>query len=198
MMDYDERKARLTALAAEAAEFGRCGGSESVSPVIPGQGRADAPVVLVGTAPAEAEVRAGRLWAGRAGGILDELLAEAGLARDDIYMTNLLKSPLPAFRRPKMAEVEACRDFLEREIEIVDPKVVTPMGYYPTKALFAWWGLGNPRRDEYHSLYGFGQYAEGRIILPLPNPAALIPAPEITEWARGAYRRLREALDAGE
>ena len=173
----------------------RCVLHKSREQAVGGDGDPRAPIMLVGQAPGEEEERTGRLWSGRAGEILDDLLDGAGLARDDVYATNLLKCRLPGYRRPKIAEIEACFPFLLEEIEIVKPRVIAPLGYYPTKTFFAHYDLGNPSRDEYAEVYGTVYRAADRLLVPLRNPAALIPAPEIYDTVRAQYRTLADALN---
>jgi uracil-DNA glycosylase family 4 len=110
--------------------------------VVPGvlpAGRAR--VLLVGEAPGAAEDEAGRPFVGRSGALLDELLAEAGLARDVVAVANVLKCRPPANRKPRRAEVARCRPWLSRQIELVDPLVVVALG-----ATAAEWFFGTGAR----------------------------------------------------
>jgi len=153
-------------------------------------------IMLIGQAPGEEEERHNRLFVGPGGAVLDELLATAGLSRSDVYITNLLKCRLPGNRRPKMFEIATCGTFLTAEIQIVKPELIAPLGYYATKAIFERFGLGNPRRDRYRTIYGRIFRVGDLSILPLQNPASLIPAPETRGEVMGNYSRLQEALGA--
>ncbi len=150
--------------------------------------------MLIGQGPGEDEDKGGRLWAGPAGELLDSLLAGAGLRREEVYLTNLLKCMLPGYRRPKIAEIEACWSYWREEIYTVDPRVLAPLGYYATKTILDKYELGNPRRDEYREIYGTMYNIGQRILLPLDNPAALIPAPEIAAKMRRNFARLGDLL----
>ena len=163
-----------------------------------GVGPRDARIMLVGQAPGDTEDRTGRLWTGPAGKILDRLLVAAGLTRREIYLTNLLKSRLPGYRRPKMSEIDACLPYLLREIELLAPAVIASLGYYATKTLLEHFGLGNPQRSEYRALYGRPHEVGPRMLLvPLQNPASLIPAPETEAKVLSNYAVLRRVLQGG-
>lgn len=166
-------------LQSEIEDCTRCPLYCTRSRAVCGEGPRDARIMLVGQAPGDTEDRTGRLWTGPAGNILDRLLVAAGLTRREVYLTNLLKSRLPGYRRPKMSEIAACLPYLLREIELLAPAVIASLGYYATKTLLDRYGLGNPQRSEYRGLYGRPYEVGPRMLLvPLQNPASLIPAPE--------------------
>lgn len=96
--------------------------------VVPGVRPAGADVLLVGEAPGAVEDDTGVPFVGRAGRLLDSLLAEAGLPRDRVAVTNVLKCRPPANRKPRRVEVQRCRPWLARQIELVDPVVVVALG----------------------------------------------------------------------
>ena len=86
------------------------------------------PLLLVGEAPGATEDETGVPFAGRAGQLLDSLLAEVGLARDALAVVNVLKCRPPANRKPARAEVARCRPWLERQLELLDPALVLTLG----------------------------------------------------------------------
>jgi uracil-DNA glycosylase len=104
---------------------------------VPGTRPRGADVLLVGEAPGAQEDLAGVPFVGRSGRLLDELLGEAGLPRDRVAVTNVVKCRPPANRKPLRAEVGRCRPWLEREVELVDPVVVVTLG-----GTAAEWALG--------------------------------------------------------
>lgn len=95
---------------------------------VPGEGPADAKIVLVGEAPGREEDIQGRPFVGRAGKLLDKLLAEAGLKREELFITNVVKSRPPGNRRPAKAEIEACLPYLWRQSALIRPRVVGLLG----------------------------------------------------------------------
>ena len=98
-------------------------------PVI-GEGSHDADIMFIGEAPGKSEAMTGKPFCGRAGKILDELLASIGLDRKDIYITNILKDRPPDNRDPLPSEIELYAPFLDRQIEIIEPKSIVPLGRY--------------------------------------------------------------------
>ncbi len=96
--------------------------------LVPGEGPLDAKVMLVGQAPGRHEDMQGRPFVGLSGRLLDRLIKSAGLKRDRIYITSVVQFFPPKNRAPSWQEVEACRKFLKRQIEIIDPKIVVLAG----------------------------------------------------------------------
>jgi uracil-DNA glycosylase len=152
--------------------------------LVPGEGPADARVMLVGEAPGRFEDESGRPFVGRAGALLDELLGAAGLAREDVYITNVVKARPPRNRDPTRAEVEHWMPVLEEELEIVSPELVVPLGRHAL-AHFA----PGARIGEVH---GRRIEAGGRALYPLYHPAAALRSAKLRETlfedARGLTR----------
>ncbi|MBM3138275.1 MAG: uracil-DNA glycosylase [Chloroflexi bacterium] len=118
-------------------------------PVI-GEGNLDADIVFIGEAPGKNEALSGKPFCGRAGKVLDELLGEAQLRREDVYITNIVKDRPPNNRRPTKEEVEIYSPFLIRQLEIIQPKVIVTLG--STSARFAF--------DHLHVPGGFKAFGE--------------------------------------
>ena len=125
----------LKALHAEIVAHGGCGFEpcETASRMVPGEGNPSAAVVFVGEAPGATEDQLGRPFLGRAGKLLDELLAEAGLVRGDVWITNVVKARPPKNRDPKAPEIAHWMPVLEREIELIQPRYVVPLGRHALK-----------------------------------------------------------------
>jgi uracil-DNA glycosylase len=125
----------LAALRAEIVAHGGCGFEpcETASRMVPGEGSPVAAVMFVGEAPGATEDSLGRPFVGRAGRLLDELLAEAGLVRSDVWITNVVKARPPKNRDPKAPEVAHWMPFLQRELAIIQPRVVVPLGRHALK-----------------------------------------------------------------
>lgn len=105
----------------------------TASRMVPGEGNPAAAVMFVGEAPGATEDELGRPFVGRAGKLLDELLAEAGLERSDVWITNVVKARPPKNRDPKAGEVAHCMPWLARELEIIRPSLVVPLGRHALK-----------------------------------------------------------------
>ena len=108
---------------------------ESRSRIVDGVGPDDADLLLLGEAPGANEDEQGEPFVGRSGSILDEALRDAGLARDDVRITNCVRCRPPENRDPHTEELANCRGHLERELAVVDPKLVVTLGKVPSEHL---------------------------------------------------------------
>lgn len=104
-------------------------------PVI-GEGNHDADVLFIGEAPGKNEAEQGRPFCGRSGKMLDSLLESIGLDRSDVYITNVVKDRPPQNRDPKPEEIELYAPFLDRQVEIIEPKVVATLGRFSMEYMF--------------------------------------------------------------
>ncbi|MFZ2763701.1 MAG: uracil-DNA glycosylase, partial [Minisyncoccia bacterium] len=110
-------------------------------PVI-GEGSHTAEIMFIGEAPGENEAKTGRPFCGRAGKVLDDLLVSVGIERKDVYVTNIVKDRPPANRDPLPDEIEIYGPFLDRQIEIIKPKVVATLGRFSMQYVMNRYGLG--------------------------------------------------------
>lgn len=163
--------------------FEPCAGATNM---VPGEGSATAAVMLVGEAPGASEDLAGRPFVGRAGQVLEEVLAAAGLERREVYITNVLKARPPGNRDPRAAEVAHSLAWLEQELALVAPRLVVPLGRHAL-AHFA----PGTRISEVH---GRLLYAGGRALFPLYHPAAALRSTGLRATLLADARRLPAAL----
>ncbi|MCD6177720.1 uracil-DNA glycosylase [bacterium] len=110
---------------------------------VPGQGSLKAKIMFIGEAPGANEDKEGKPFCGAAGKVLDHLLEIVDLDRKDIFITNILKCRPPQNRDPQKKEIEACAPYLERQIEIIKPKIICTLGNYSTSYIFEKYGLKN-------------------------------------------------------
>src|SRR3954469_18252031 len=96
--------------------------------VVFGSGNADADLMFVGEAPGRHEDEQGLPFVGQAGKLLEKLLGEIGLERGDVFIANVLKCRPPGNRDPQPMEIEACRDYLDRQVELIEPRVICTLG----------------------------------------------------------------------
>lgn len=123
----------LEALRELIGECFRCDLGCTRTNLVFGVGNPRAPVVFVGEAPGRQEDQKGEPFVGAAGQLLSELLAHAGLRREDVYIANVLKCRPPNNRNPESFEIEACTPFLREQIRIIDPKVLVTLGNFASK-----------------------------------------------------------------
>ena len=121
MSDFDALERRVHACT-------RCTLSQKRTKAVPGEGSRSADIVFVGEGPGFHEDQQGRPFVGPAGRLLDELLASVGLDRKDVYITNMIKCRPPNNRDPLPGEIEACKPYLDEQIEMIAPKVVVALG----------------------------------------------------------------------
>ena len=178
----------LEALAAEIRAHRGCGFEpcETCTNPVPGEGSPVAEVMLVGEAPGAKEDETGRPFVGAAGRLLDALLAEAGLARADVFITNVVKARPPGNRDPRAAEVAHSLPWLEAQLALIQPRLLVPLGRHAL-ARFA----ADAKISEVH-----GQVVErdGRRLFPMYHPAAALRNPRLRETLSEDARALRAAL----
>jgi uracil-DNA glycosylase len=159
----------LERVAAEAATCTRCRLQESRTQVVFGQGSPTAELMFVGEAPGFHEDRQGLPFVGPSGQLLNRLLAGIGLAREDVYICNVIKSRPPGNRDPLPDEIAACRPWLDAQIRLVDPQVVVTLGNFAAKTLLETaTGISRLRGRTYPF--------QGRVLLPTFHPAAALHA----------------------
>jgi uracil-DNA glycosylase family 4 len=185
---HGDRQAQLDAIAAEIVkhppcEFEIC---NQANHLVPGDGPAEARVVLVGEAPGAREDATGRPFVGGAGKLLDQLLDEAGLTRDDVFITNVVKARPPKNRDPRADEVAHYRPWLERQLDVIEPELIVPLGRHALAHF-----VPGVTVTEAH-----GQIVEagGRRILPWYHPAAALHNQRLRETLLADARGLRDAL----
>ncbi len=177
----------LSLLSAEVRRCTRCPLSMTRTNAVPGEGPSDAPVVIIGEGPGRNEDAQGRPFVGAAGKQLEGLLKEAGLRRDDVYITNVVKCRPPENRRPTGAEADACQPFLERQLELVRPKVVVLLGDSALKRFLPAESLATA----HGKLFRLVRFA----IFPTYHPAAMIYNRALEKVTGDDFKELGKILD---
>jgi uracil-DNA glycosylase family 4 len=193
----DRRRAHIAALALDAlvediAQCRACGLCETRRQTVPGTGAADAAWMFVGEAPGADEDAQGEPFVGAAGRLLDNMLAALRLARDhDVFIANVLKCRPPGNRAPSPPEVEACRPYLDRQIELVGPQLIVALGKSAACTLLDIDASVASLRNRVHRY-------RGRPLIVTYHPAYLLrtPADKAKAWEDllFARRTLRESL----
>ena len=150
--------------------------------------------MFVGEAPGAEEDRQGLPFVGRAGQLLNEMLDEIGLSREDVFICNVLKSRPPDNRDPLPGEIAACEPYLFEQVRLIEPRVVCTLGNFATKLL-----TGSPTgitrvrgAPQTHELGGRTVF-----LLPLFHPAAALRTPAVKEQLRADFATIPALLDAG-
>ena len=180
-------EAELRALRRGIVRCRRCRLCAQRRHAVPGEGPAEARLLVVGEAPGAAEDASGAPFRGAAGAFLDDLLAEAGMDRAGIFVTNCVKCRPPANRTPRADELATCRTaWLVPQIEAVDPRLIVLLG---RTALGAVLGERRPLREVHGRLVRQG----ARVVLPTYHPAAGMRFPPIGARMRQDFAALRRA-----
>jgi DNA polymerase len=190
--DAAQRREELKAVWEQASTCMRCPQLAATrQTVVFGAGNADADLMFVGEAPGAREDERGLPFVGQAGRLLDQLLEEIGLARADVFVCNTLKCRPPGNRDPLPQEIDACQDYLYRQLELIQPKVVCTLGNFATKLL----------RSDTTGITRLHGREEIRTIgprtlrlYPIFHPAAALYTPRMLETLREDFSRLPELL----
>ena len=161
-----EKEALLDDIAGEIRECTRCELHRTRTNSVPGEGPADARIMVIGEAPGWNEDQQGRPFVGAAGKFLEELLGAAGLKRGDVFITNVVKSRPPGNRDPLPDEITACAPFLQRQIDTIDPDVIVTLGRFS----MAKWFPG----ERISRIHGQPKKDGKRLIVPMYHPAAAL------------------------
>jgi len=153
---------------------------------VPGEGPEDAAVMVVGEAPGRFEDEQGRPFVGRAGQLLDELLGAAGLAREEVFITNVVKARPPGNRDPTRAEVEHWMPVLEQQLALVAPRLVVPLGRHALAHFAPGAKIGE--------VHGRAIAERGRELFPLYHPAAALRSTKLRETLFADAGRLAQEL----
>jgi DNA polymerase len=168
----------------EVRECIKCDLHKGRKNAVPGDGSINASIVLVGEAPGQEEDLQGRPFVGAAGKLLSQLLKSIGLRREDVYITNIVKCRPPANRPPRVEEVSACSDYLDRQINLIKPKMICPMGNVALKTF-----LG--KDTSISKVHGQPvSTRESRMIFPLYHPAAALYTARLRSVLEDDFRKL--------
>ena len=186
-----ERREDLIALYKEVRACKLCPLHETRTQAVFGNGNADANLMFVGEAPGMHEDQQGLPFVGRAGQLLDELLREVGLTREEVFVCNVLKSRPPGNRDPEPAEILACRPYLDTQVELIEPRVICTLGNFATKLLTrSQRGITSVRGRPQEHQFG-GRMVQ---IYPIFHPAAGLRTPKVKEQLREDFARLPALL----
>ncbi|HET6549626.1 MAG TPA: uracil-DNA glycosylase [Solirubrobacter sp.] len=192
MSGASERREELKAVFQQASACTHCPQLAATrTTVVFGSGHADAELMFVGEAPGANEDKQGLPFVGQAGRLLDTLLGEIGLTRGDVFVCNVLKCRPPGNRDPLPQEIDACQDYLFRQIELIEPKVICTLGNFATKLL---------RADPTGITRLHGREEVRRIgprnvrLYPIYHPAAALYTPAMLATLREDFARLPALL----
>src|SRR5215216_1927143 len=184
-----ERREELKAVWRQAQACTKCPQLAAArQTVVFGSGHADADLMFVGEAPGANEDVQGLPFVGQAGKLLDQLLGEIGLQRADVFVANTIKCRPPGNRDPLPGEIASCQDYLFRQLELIQPKVVCTLGNFATKLLRADPGTGITRLHGREEIRRIGP--RNVRLYPIYHPAAALYTPQMLDVLRADFHRL--------
>jgi len=177
---------KLDSIAENVRECQKCKLCETRTKAVPGKGNFDAEVIFVGEAPGKNEDAYGEPFVGAAGKRLDMILEDTGINREDVYITNIVKCRPPKNRVPSKNEEESCNEFINQEIEIINPKIICVMGNTAYGTLL----------DGKEITKNHGKIVErnGRKFFVTFHPAATIYNQKLVDELKNDFRKLADFL----
>jgi uracil-DNA glycosylase len=183
----EEKRQALEEIAAEVRRCQRCPLYKGALKGVPGEGDPDAEVMLVGEAPGWHENQQGRPFVGAAGQFLNDLLRSVGLRREQVFIANVIKHRPPDNRDPLPDELAACLPYLDRQIEVVDPRVIVTLGRFSMAKFFP--------GERISRIHGLARRHGNRLVLPLYHPAAALHQGSLRRTVEEDFRRLTAILE---
>lgn len=138
---------------------------------VPGEGNIGTKILFIGEGPGLNENESGRPFVGQAGNFLNELLKIAGVKRESVFITNVVKCRPPSNRDPMPEELSACSAFLDQQIALIDPLVIVTLGRFSMARYFP--------LQRISAIHGQGRWIDGRMIVPMFHPAAALHQPNL-------------------
>lgn len=189
-MEEEERMSTLEGLREQAMGCTLCPLSQSRTQVVFGAGNPRARVLFIGEAPGYHEDLKGEPFVGSAGRLLTELLESIGLKRTDIYIANVIKCRPPGNRNPLPEEIEHCKPYLMKQIDLIKPKIVCTLGNFSTQLLLN-------KKIGVSKLRGQSFLLNGYTVVPMYHPAAALHQGGLLVFLKEDFTNLKNLLESG-
>ena len=176
----------LEEVALQVRQCTECQLSQGRNNAVPGEGSAQAEIMFIGEGPGFHEDRLGRPFVGPAGQFLDSLLAVIGLKREQVMIANMIKCRPPQNRDPLPAEIATCRKYLDRQIELINPKLIVTLGRFSLGRFFPGESISRAR--------GKVREKDGRLVYPIMHPAAALHRQELKSTIINDFKGIPEIL----
>jgi uracil-DNA glycosylase family 4 len=179
----------LELIAQEVRSCTKCRLHQGTRNGVPGEGNPQSEILFVGEGPGQQEDSQGRPFVGAAGQLLTQMLGRAGLKREDVFITNIVKHRPPGNRDPMPDEIEACTGYLERQIALIDPSLIVTLGRHSMGYFFG----PNSRITQIH---GTARPWRDKLVYACFHPAAALHQPKYREFLEQDFDGLPVALEA--
>lgn len=173
----------LKELAEKVRACKRCGLWKERKNAVPGEGSAGAKLMFIGEAPGNREDELGEPFCGRAGEFLDELFAIAKIKRENVFITSVIKCRPPNNRVPRPDEIRACKPYLEKQVELINPKVIVLLGEVALNTLLGMKGISSQHGKI---------IKKDRVYFPMFHPSAGMRFPKIRKEMEKDFKVLKE------
>lgn len=180
----------LAELHEEVANCQACVLAQGRKNSVPGEGPENAEIVFIGEGPGFHEDQQGRPFVGAAGNLLEELLESIGLRREDVYICNVIKCRAPGNRDPLPEEIEACKKFLDRQVEIISPRMIVTLGRFSMERYFP--------GAKISQIHGQPRKIGGIIHYPMYHPAAALHQPKWRQVVKDDMSKIPQLLAQSE
>src|SRR6266536_3458966 len=180
----------LEIVAAKVSILSQLDLSKGRTKAVPGEGNPHARIMFIGEGPGFHEDRQGRPFVGPAGQFLEELLASINLKRADVFITNVVKCRPPENRDPLPEEINACNDYLDRQIAAIKPQAIVTLGRYSMAKFF-----GN---EKITAIHGRARKEDGYICIAMYHPAAGLHRPDLKDTIRADFKKIPRIIAEAE
>ena len=177
----------LAQVAQEVSVCTRCELHRTRKNAVPGEGPGNTEIMLIGEGPGYHENEQGRPFVGAAGQFLEELLAQAGLKREDVWIGNVIKCRPPGNRDPQPEELESCDEYLERQIKAINPKIIITLGRFSMGKFIP--------GAKISMIHGQVRRIGNRFVVPMYHPAAALHQPKWRPQIMADFAKLPKQLE---
>lgn len=193
-MTSSQKQAELDQIAEEIKDFKGLDIAKNCTRAVPGEGNPDAQIMFIGESPGYHEDQQGRPFVGQAGKLLEKSLQSIGLQRSDVFITNVVKYRPPDNRDPFPNEIEACRDWLDRQIAVIQPKIIATLGRFSMAKFIPDVSISR--------VHGLPRFVELKIenlklkiiVFPMYHPAAALRAGAVMQSFIEDFNKLKRLL----
>lgn len=190
----EEKQKKLEEIAERVAKCKNCGLYKNATKPVPGEGNPNAEIMFIGEGPGFYEDQTGRPFVGQAGKLLTQLLQSIKLTREEVFIGNVVKHRPPNNRDPLPEEIDACKDFLDEQIKIINPKIIITLGRFSLNKF-----LPGEYISKVHGRARFIDFAgERRIVIPMYHPAAALRNGQVMIELKEDFKKIPGFLDTKE
>lgn len=185
------KKEQLKKIAQQVEKCRQCLLYKTANKSVPGEGSPSAKILFIGEAPGYYEDQQGRPFVGRAGKLLDSCLKEIGLSRKEVFIANILKHRPPDNRDPLSEEITACRKWLDKQVELINPEFIATLGRFSMNKFLPGVFISQAHGQARWANFNKKKY----LIFPLYHPAAALRNGNVMREFKKDFAKLKELMD---